>query len=407
MASCTVEPERQYLRELFWPVFVPATLFGIGMGAAAPVVALAARDLGAPVWVAALTASLAGLGMVFGDLPSGVLVARLGERKALMLASISGAFGVLLCLFAPTVPVLAVGVLITGVANAVWGLARQSYLSAVVPVSHRARVMSTFGLTFRIGMFAGPVLGAGLIAMIGVRGGFVVQLVGVLAAAWLMARQPDPDGSTGNDQHVPLGAVVVANSSVLATLGTGSMLLGAVRAAVPVVIPLWADHLGLSPATASLAYAAAAAIDVACAYPAGYLMDRFGRTFVAVPSAATFGAAYALIGFVHSAPSLIAVAIVFGLGNGFGNGLIMTIGADTAPADARAEYLAAWRLTHDAGWFAGPLIVSAFAVSFPLSVAISSLAVASVVGAGVFARYLPRFTPSARKESHVITRIDR
>lgn len=397
MASCTVELERQYLRELFWPVFVPATLFGIGMGAAAPVVALAARDLGAPIWVAALTASLSGLGMVLGDLPSGVLVARLGERKALILASVSAAVGVLLCLFAPTVEVLGVGVLITGVASAIWGLARQSYLSAVVPVSHRARVMSTFGLTFRIGMFAGPVAGAGLIAVMGVRGGFVVQLVGVLVAGWLLARQPDPDGSTGNDQHVPMAGVIAANSAVLSTLGAGSVLLGAARAAVPVVLPLWAEQLGLSPATASLAFAAAAAVDMTCAYPAGYLMDRFGRAFVAVPSVTTMGAGYVLIGFAHSATTLIAVALVFGLGNGFGNGIIMTIGADTAPPDARAEYLAAWRLTHDVGWFTGPLIVSALAVSFPLSAAFSSLAAASAVGAGIFARYLPKFTPVATR----------
>ncbi|MCE5292825.1 MAG: MFS transporter [Nocardiaceae bacterium] len=400
MASCAVEPERRYLAELFWPVFVPATLFGVGMGAAAPVVALAARDLGAPVWIAALVASLSGFGMMLGDLPSGVLVARLGERKALVLASFTAVVGVVLCILAPSVEVLGVGVLITGVSNAVWGLARQSYLSAVVPLSHRARVMSTFGLTFRIGMFVGPVAGAGLIALIGIRGGFVIQGIGVLLAGLLMVRQQDADGLTGSDQHQPLAGVIAANSSVLVTLGSGSVLLGAARAAVPVVLPLWAEHIGLSAAVASLAYAAAAAIDMSCGYPAGYLMDRFGRAFVAVPSVATLGAGYVLIAFAHSAPTLIAVALVFGIGNGFGNGIIMTIGADTAPPGARAEYLAAWRLMHDIGWFAGPLIVSGLAVVLPLSAAFSSLAAASAVGAGVFARYLPKFTPS-RKEIHV------
>ena len=396
MAARALAPERRVLRELFWPVFLPATLFGIGMGAAAPIVALAARDLGAPVWLAALAAALCGLGMVFGDLPSGVVVARLGERKALIAATIVGGVGAGLCLIAPTVLVLCIGVLLTGIAYAVWGLARQSYLTAAVPLSHRARAMSMFGLTFRIGNFAGPIVGAAVIALVGVRGGFIVQLAGILVAGALMARQPDPDGAQGSGSHTPIGTVVARNRLVLATLGVGSVLLGAARAAMPIVIPLWADQLGLSAATASLVFAAAAAVDIVCAYPAGYLMDRFGRSFVAVPSLVVLGVAYATVGLTSSLPALVAVALVFGVGNGFGNGVIMTTGADTAPPDSRAEYLAVWRLTHDVGWFAGPLAISALATVLPLSLAIASLGGASWLGGAIFARYLPRFTPTGR-----------
>lgn len=381
-----------YLRELLWPVFVPATLFGLGMGAAAPVVALAARDLGAPVWLAALAGALVGLGMVLGDLPSGVVVARLGERRAIVAASVVGVLGVLLCLAAPTFAVLAAGVVLTGAASAVWGLARQSYLAAVVPLGHRARVMATFGLTFRVGMFAGPVLGAGAIHLVGVRGGFAVQLVAVAVAGWLMGRQPDPGGGEAPAQ-VPLARVVARHRRVLATLGAGSVLMGAARAAIPVVVPLWAEHLGLDPAAASLAFAAACAVDVACAYPAGHLMDRFGRAWVAVPSLVVLGLGYAAVPLAGTGGALLAVAVVLGLGNGLGNGVIMTVGADTAPPGARAEFLAAWRLTHDAGWFAGPLAVSGLALVAPLPAAAAALAAASLLGAGVFARYLPQFTP--------------
>ncbi len=51
----------------------------------------------------------------------------------------------------------------------------------------------------------------------------------------------------------------------------------------------------------------------------------------------------------------------------------MTLGADVAPAATRAEFLAAWRLTHDAGMFLGPLSLGAAAIVAPLSLGLGVL----------------------------------
>ena len=45
---------------------------------------------------------------------------------------------------------------------------------------------------WRLGFFLGPLIGAGVILLVGARGGFLVQLVGVVLAGALMARVPDP-----------------------------------------------------------------------------------------------------------------------------------------------------------------------------------------------------------------------
>ncbi len=50
------------LRPLLFTVYVPAAAYGIGMGAAAPVMALTAPDLGASSAVAGLTVALVGPG---------------------------------------------------------------------------------------------------------------------------------------------------------------------------------------------------------------------------------------------------------------------------------------------------------------------------------------------------------
>src|SRR5690606_42009960 len=61
-----------------------------------------------------------------------------------------------LCLLAHEPWLFGIGVLMIGMASAVFLLARQTYLVEAVPLTMRARAMSTLGGTMRIGLFFGP-----------------------------------------------------------------------------------------------------------------------------------------------------------------------------------------------------------------------------------------------------------
>lgn len=87
--------------------------------------------------------------------------------------------------------------------------------------------------------------------------------------------------------------------------------------------------------------------------------------------------------------------MVLGAGNGMSNGLVMTLGADVSPRDRRAEFLAAWRLTHDTGSSTGPLVVGAVA-TVSLAAGAMTIGALGVVGAAVMWRYIPRYVPSPR-----------
>ncbi|MGW0043542.1 MFS transporter [Rhodococcus sp. NPDC003348] len=387
-----------HLRPLITTVFVPSAIFGIGQGAGAPVIALLARDLGASVPVAGLIVALVGLGAVLGDLPAGRLVATFGERRAIIGGSALGALGVLLSLCAWNPAALAVGAVLTGFASAVWGLARQSYLAEVVPDEMRARAMATFALMWRLGFFVGPFLGAAVILTVGIRGGFAVQFIGVVLSGVLMARVPDPPRAAGAGPAAvaTLPEILRRHRRLLSTLGAGSLLMGAARASREAVLPLWADHIGLDPAAVSVVFGVGAAVDLLFSYPAGHLMDRYGRRFIAVPSLVVIGVSYLLLPLSHDLVTLGAVAVLLGLGNGLGNGVIMTVGADVAPPATRAEFLAAWRLTHDTGMFTGPFAVGALAVVVPLGVAVAGLGLVAATGAAVLFRYIPVYSPWPR-----------
>ena len=85
------------------------------------------------------------------------------------------------------------------------------------------------------------------------------------------------------------------------------------------------------------------------------------------------------------------------LGNGIGSGIVMTLGADAAPADARPQFLGGWRLFADFGLAAGPLLISAITVVAPLAVACLGLGGLAIAGGGWLARWVPRYDPVSRR----------
>lgn len=382
------------------PIYLPSVLYGVGQGAVIPVLALSARALGASLGVAGLVVAMAGLGQIAGDLPAGQLAARYGERRAMLAATAVSVLALVACALAGSVLALGAAVFCLGLTGAVWGLARQAYLTEAVPVSMRARALSTLGGSHRIGMFAGPFLGAPAIDRWGIAAAYWVHVVAAGLACVALLALPEVDrrapATAAGGGSTTLRAVVRAHLPVLRTLGLGVLLVAAVRASRQVVVPLWAEHLGLTPAATSLVFGISGAVDMLLFYPAGQVMDRFGRAFVAVPSMVVLGLAHLLLPLSTGWTSLLVVAVVMGLGNGIGSGIVMTLGADASPDVGRAQFLGAWRLCADAGNAAGPLTVSAVTAAVALGPAILVMGGVSLVGAVLLGRWAPRFDPVSR-----------
>lgn len=389
------------LREVALSAYGPTALSAVGSGAVLPVVVLSARDLGAGVNLAAFMIALLGIGQLAGDLPAGALAARIGERASLILACALEAVGMAGCALAPSVGVLAASVLLIGVAGAVFGLARQAYLTEAVPVALRARALSTLGGVNRIGLFVGPFVGAVVVARWGISAAYVVGMLASAAAFVLLLLVRDITAGERAAQRAtprrPVGAVLREQRATLATLGVGAMFIAAARSCRTALVPLWAEAIGLDAAHTSLVFGIAGAVDMLLFYPAGGVMDRFGRVWVAVPSMVVLGVGMALLPLTHSFAAITAVAVVLGVGNGIGSGLVMTLGADASPADARVQFLGGWRLMSDTGNAAGPAAVSALTTLVPLAAAALVMGAVAVAGAGWLRVWVPRFDPVSRR----------
>jgi MFS family permease len=380
------------LRSLGLTVYAPSFIFSVGQGAVIPIVALAAKDLGASVAMAGLTVALRGIGTMVFDVPAGSMVGRLGERKAMLVATAMLVASLIGCVLAPNVAVFAASMFVMGCAWSVWLLARLAYVSDVMPLHLRGRALSTLGGVARIGNFAGPFLGAVAVGAMGIDGAYYVHIVLAVIGCGVLLAVPDPYESTATTVgHAKVRVLAVAreHAPILRTAGVGTMAIGVLRASRQVVLPLWADHIGLDAATVSIVFGVSSAMDMLLFYPAGLASDRWGRKYVAVPCLTIMATGMILLPLTRSLGPLIVVGIVIGFGNGLGSGIVMTLGADFTPAVGRAEFLGVWRLIGDVGTAGGPLVVSAVESVASLGAASVGVGAIGLAGAALLLGWMP------------------
>lgn len=398
---------------LLLSTFLPTLLFSIGEGAIIPLLPAAAGDLGATLALAGLVAGMIMIGELAGDIPSGWIVSRIGERGAMLSASAASILGLVVCLVATSWVGLTLGVFVIGLATAVFALARHAFMTSFVPISHRARALSALAGAFRAGWLIGPFLAAGVVHLTGsLESVFWVHILCCVAAVVVLVLVPDPATvlrRARTTDAVALDAAPVPESAqsllgtlrehrgVLVRMGSGAAVIGALRASRTLILPLWAVSIGLAGTETAIIIGVAGALDFALFYAGGQLMDRFGRGATAIPSMIGLGLGHlALAASVLAAdpvPWFVAVACVLAAANGIGSGILMTIGADLAPPADPAPFLGAFRFTGDAGNAAAPLVVSALTAAVSLPFAAVAVGVLGLAGAGALSRWIPRYLP--------------
>ena len=397
-------------RSIALSALLPTLLFAIGEGAILPIIPIIADNLGASLAIAGLIGALIMLGEVVGDIPSGWVVARVGERPAMIGAALISILGLVIALVAPNVVVLGVGILLIGLSTAVFALARHAFMTSFVPHAYRARALSTLGGTTRLGFFIGPFISAGVIHLTGsTQSVFWIFIVACVAAALALLVTRDPSevlAATRAGQVLVekeshgLFRTIWASRAVLSRVGAGAALVGAIRASRQVILPLWAVSIGIADTQTALIIGVAGAIDFALFYASGQIMDRFGRLWSALPSMIGLAAGHLALAFTHDAPAavgwFIAAAMFMSLANGIGSGILMTLGADLADQSNPAPFLGAWRFTGDVGSAAAPLAISAITAAASIAVASGFIGVLGLVGAGILWRYVPRYSVKHR-----------
>lgn len=407
------------IRDVALAAFLPTALFSIGEGAVIPIIPVLAHNLGAGLALAGFIGGMIMVGEMIGDIPSGWIVSRFGERRSMIASALLCIVGLVVCLLAPGDLMLTIGVFLIGLATSVFALARHAFMTGYVPLRYRARALSTLGGVFRGGWFIGPFISAGVIALFGnPHYVFWVHIVMCVAATVVLIVVPDPTETIvagrgevatakahgaqdagraeAKERTEGLFRTIWSNRAVLTRMGTCAALISALRSSRTVILPLAAVAIGMPAASTALIIGIAGAVDFALFYTSGQIMDRFGRLWSALPSMIGLSLTHIALAFVTDQTWFTVVAVVMALANGVGSGILMTLGADLAPRTDPAPFLGAWRFTNDAGQAGAPLFVSGVTALFSLAAASFSMGVLGLIGAGMLVRYVPRYVPKRR-----------
>lgn len=418
--STSAEPFRW--RSIALPALLPSLLFSTGEAAIIPIIPIAAGNLGATLAIAGLVAGLLTIGELFGYIPSGWLITRVGERTTMIGASVLATLGLLVCLVASHSALLGFGILLIGLAAGVFSLARHAFMTSFVPIVYRGRALSVLVGARRAGFVIGPLLSGLIIEVTGdITSAFWMHVLTCLGAASVLLTMPDPaktfgaprsarHESPGESEGAPLPPrdpiglfqTMYRSREALSRIGLGAALVGALRASRGVILPLWALSIGVGASDTALIIGVTGAVDFALFYVGGTIMDRFGRLWTGVPAMVGLAVGHLLLAVTHNLSAnvgwFVAAALVLSVANGISGGILLTLGSDLADRRNPAPFLGAWRVITGLGSAASPLVIAGVTVVASLPVAAAVIGIAGLLGAGALGRYVPRYVAGPTRD---------
>jgi MFS family permease len=351
--------------ELILAVYLPTALLAIGQGVLLTTIPFLGKSMGLTNTIISVISAAAAFGTLVMDVPAGALLHKIGLRRSMLIGASMTTIGTMSLVLPLSPTEITAFRVMAGVGTALWELSRHSFITQAIPTSERGRAISMFGGINRIGVFGGPGLGALMITGFGAHGSFLLSgfmaLLALISAMVFMSpehQQQMHTSGSARSRWTIVRATLRQHSGDMIAASIAQLFAQMIRQGRQLLVPLYGlTVLDLSVTQVSLVLTVSSLIDMSMFFPAGLIMDRYGRKFASVPSFAIMAIGIGLIPFASSFILLMGVGVVIGLGNGLGSGSMMTLGADLAPRGATGEFLGIWRVIGDIGAVVGPLTV--------------------------------------------------
>ncbi|HEY7521747.1 MAG TPA: MFS transporter [Methylomirabilota bacterium] len=391
-------PEPRATRILVWMcVFIAVNQ--LGFGAIVPVVALYARSFGVPHAAIGVAIAVYGLARFLVAMPVGKMTDVLGRRAALALGGLVTAAGNLLCAYAPNFAVFVAARFVAGAGAALVMIAGQIVLADITTPARRGRVMAIYHGVFLFAVGVGPYPGGVLAERFGLAAPFLVYAgAGALATAVAWLAVPDTRVAAMSAQAAPTLPPFAAQVRRLLTSHPGFLLVslvGFMNAVVRTgalfnIVPVLAhDRLLLGTDRIGFGLALSSVVGLVLAYPAGVLVDRYGRKTIIVPATAAVGLSMLLFLTATSYAGFLTACVVWSVAVGVSGAAPAAYAADVAPHGMNAAAMSTYRMLSDLGYVVGPIALGVVTDVFGGDAALTTAAALMVVVAVLFARYAP------------------
>ncbi|CAE7241780.1 mug138 [Symbiodinium sp. CCMP2592] len=224
----------------------------------------------------------------------------------------------------------------------------------------------------RLSLMLGPSLGAGQLHIQAV---FIAQLAcaglaALVTAAFLRIAKAESEASTKKSTGFfqARDAMRENGGRLVRVLGFAAALQ-CVRKGRELFFSLAGREAKLSDMVIGQVAALSFLVDTLASPVAGRLMDSWGRRSAGVASLTLQSLGLLLLAFQNT-PAVVASAVLTGLGNGLGSGLLMTLGADLAPqGPGQGAFIAVYRLLFTSLDFITPALLGILTTASSLEVA--------------------------------------
>lgn len=334
--------------------------------------------------------ALRSAGILLVDIPAGLAVRRFGEKKLILLSLTTMAIACLGLYLSRQWLSMALFTLLFGVGVGGWTLTRHSFVSGKTVRHKRGRTMAGFVGVQRAGVFLGPLIGGGMAQLYGYDSAFLAGaalcLCALLPSVWYFPPVTQNSKKQSFKALVAaLAALLQQHRRVLLNAALFVMILRLVKGARQLLLPLWGLHIGLDNSEIGLIVGLSALADVLLLYAGGQISDRWGRKWAAIPCLLLLSLCLLVLPYSVTFGAFLCVALFTGVANGLGGGIIMTLGADFAPADNRSTFLGVWRLIGDVSGTLSPLLIGWIGSTFVLAGASVFSGGVGLLGCGVMA----------------------
>ena len=378
---------------LILPLYLPSTIFSIARSLLIPVLPLFASSFDVPYTLIGLLLSADKIGMLVGDLPAGMMIRRLGIKRAMITGIIIAGLSTVALFWSFSVLDAFFYLFLSGFGTSLYTVTRHTWIVGAVPIDQRGRALGILGGVFRIGNFIGPMAGGAIAGAFGLRVPFLffglAFIAALIANAVFLPKTGLDRDETGSKHRLNIKSLKEIFGEQWGTVtwaGTGFFFMQMVRSGPSIIIPLYAaEVLHLDVQSIGMIMSLSSAVDMTLFIPAGFIMDWLGRKVSIISSSILLSIGIALIPIAGGYNSLLWVSLLIGFGNGLGAGAMLTLGADLAPENFRGEFLGFWRLLGDAGGTGGPIVIGSVAEMFVLSQTTIFIAAAGIMASLVFA----------------------
>ena len=410
------------------PIAVIFFMWGFGTGALWVARPLFVDSLGGALFQIGLVSSLSALPRLVSGPVTGLLSDRWGRRPMLMLGALAHGAILVAQFFSESYVQFALLEFLAGVGIAFWTVSSGILIADLTKIANRGRGVGLRDTAMRLGMLGGPLVGGLIAAQFELRWVFIfiasTKIPAVLVVLFIIpetrpsGERPAPSFRRRRESHIPPLPTRGEDAANAAGEGTGDERTATARAAPGIpwgmfrskafgalalaafsfgmiglgpgvfrtYYPIHAqDTLLLSPDVIGNLVAAGGVLTMLSAMPTGMAVDRFGRRGPLVAGLLLLGAAVYLLGASEAFIGVAVAVFVFAAAEGMNTNTLQTYAMDLAPAAHRGAFLSAFHVAMNTGMMAGPLAAGLLAGWVGLQTALLFFAGALAFAAALFA----------------------